>query len=104
MGLVAASQLLWIIAVPLAGLSWKVFSGYRRALKNRDSNRAKHLYFQSLGANRSAIHMISFMICEEEIKEAFLMYAFCLDAEADGRSVSEADIKSSIEDYLRRLT
>jgi len=57
-GLVAASQLLWVVTVPLAGLFWKVFSGYRRAIKDRDSNRAKHLYFQSLGANRSAIHLI----------------------------------------------
>ncbi|MCZ6539132.1 MAG: DUF3754 domain-containing protein [Chloroflexi bacterium] len=103
-GLVAASQLLWIIALPLGGLSWKMFSGYRRAIKNRDSNRARHLYFQSLGANRSAIHMISYMICEEEIKEAMLLYMFCLDAEADGRAVSEAGIKTAIEDYLLGLT
>lgn len=103
-GLVAASQLLWVVAVPLAGLFWKVFSGYRRAIKDRDSNRAKHLYFQSLGANRSAIHLISFMICEEEIKEAVLLYAFCLDAENDGRSTSESSIKSEIEQYLSKLT
>jgi hypothetical protein len=103
-GLVAASQLLWVVAVPLAGLFWKVFSGYRRAIKDRDSNRAKHLYFQSLGANRSAIHLISFMICEEEIKEAVLLYAFCLDAENDGRSTSESSIKSEIEEYLSKLT
>ncbi|MDP6667612.1 MAG: DUF3754 domain-containing protein [Dehalococcoidia bacterium] len=103
-GLVAASQLLWIIALPLAGLSWKMFSGYRRAIKNRDSNRARHLYSQSLGANRSAIHMISYMICEEEIKEAVLLYVFCLDAEADGRSTSEEAIKSEIEAYLHGLT
>lgn len=103
-GLVAASQLLWVIAVPLAGLFWKVFSGYRRAIKDRDSNRAKHLYFQSLGANRSAIHRISFMICEEEIKEAVLLYTFCLDVEKDGRSTSEVAIKSEIEKYLKNLT
>ena len=103
MGLVAASQLLWVVAVPLAGLFWKVFSGYRRAIKDRDSNRAKHLYFQSLGANRSAIHLISFMICEEEIKEAVLLYVFCLDAESDGRSTSETAIKAEIETYLNKL-
>lgn len=103
-GLVAASQLLWVIALPLGGLFWKVFSGYRRAIKDRDSNRAKHLYFQSLGANRSAIHRISFMICEEEIKEAVLLYTFCLDAENDGRSTAEVAIKSEIEEYLKDLT
>ena len=103
-GLVAATQLVWVIALPLGGLFWKVFSGYRRAIKDRDSNRAKHLYFQSLGANRSAIHRISFMICEEEIKEAVLLYRFCLDVENDGRSTTEADVKAEIEDYLRELT
>lgn len=103
-GLVAASQLLWVVAVPLAGLFWKVFSGYRRAIKDRDSNRAKHLYFQSLGANRSAIHLISFMICEEEIKEAVLLYTFCLDVENDDRLTSESAIKAEIEEYLRKLT
>ena len=103
-GLVAASQLLWVIAVPLAGLFWKIFSGYRRAMKDRDSNRAKHLYFQSLGANRSAIHLISFMICEEEIKEAVLLYAFCLNAQNRQRSVTEPTIKSEVEAYLKDLT
>jgi hypothetical protein len=103
-GLVAASQLLWVIALPLGGLFWKVFSGYRRAIRDRDSNRAKHLYFQSLGANRSAIHRISFMICEEEIKEAVLLYRFCLDAEKDGRSATEVAIKSEVEKYLKDLT
>jgi hypothetical protein len=103
-GLVAATQLLWVIAIPLGGLFWKVFSGYRRAIKDRDSNRAKHLYFQSLGANRSAIHMISFMICEEEIKEAVLLYVFCLDAENDGRSTLESTTKTEIEEYLKNLT
>jgi len=103
-GLVAASQLLWVIALPLAGLFWKVFSGYRRALRDRDSNRAKHLYFQSLGSNRSAIHLISFMICEEEIKEAVLLYTFCLDVETDGRSTTQTAIKAEIEKYLLDLT
>jgi hypothetical protein len=103
-GLVAASQLLWVIAVPLAGLFWKVFSGYRRAIKDRDSSRAKHLYFQSLGSNRSAVHLISFMICEEEIKEAVLMYTFCLDVENDGRASTEPEMKSEIEHYLQKLT
>ncbi|MBT3995929.1 MAG: DUF3754 domain-containing protein [Chloroflexi bacterium] len=103
-GLVAASQLLWVIAIPLGGLFWKVFSGYRRAIKDRDSNRAKHLYFQSLGSNRSAIHLISFMICEEEIKEAVLMYAFCLDAESDGRTTTGPEMKLEIERYLHKLT
>ncbi|MDA0596194.1 MAG: DUF3754 domain-containing protein [Chloroflexi bacterium] len=103
-GLVAASQLLWVIAIPLAGLFWKVFTGYRRAIKDRDSNRAKHLYFQSLGSNRSAIHLMSFMICEEEIKEAVLMYAFCLDAEIEGRATTEPEMKSDIERYLHKHT
>jgi len=103
-GLVAASQLFWVVAVPLGGLSWKLFSGYKRAIKNRDSYRARHLYYQNLGANRSALHRIAFMICEEEIKEAALLYTFCLDAEQDGRAVTESSVKLEIEEYLSSLT
>ena len=44
------------------------------------------------------------MICEEEIKEAVLLYAFCLDAESDSRSASESGIKTDIEQYLNKLT
>ncbi len=77
-GAAAVTNLLWVLALPLAALSWKIFSGYRRALKDRSSHRAQHLYFQSLGNNRSALFVITKMICEEEIKEAILLYAFCL--------------------------
>ena len=48
--------------------------------------------------------MISYMICDEEIKEAVLLYAFCLDAEGDGRPASETSIKTAIEKYLSELT
>jgi hypothetical protein len=48
--------------------------------------------------------MISYMICEEEIKESVLLYRFCLDAEDDGRTTSEAEIKAEIEEYLSKLT
>lgn len=44
------------------------------------------------------------MICEEEIKESALLYAFCLDAEQDGRTVSESSVKAEIEEYLKGLT
>ena len=33
-----------------------------------------------------------------------MLYVFCLDAEADGRSTSEEAIKSEIEAYLHGLT
>ena len=62
----AVTNLLWVLALPLAALSWKIFSAYRRALKDRSSHRAQHLYFQSLGNNRSALFLITKMICEEE--------------------------------------
>lgn len=98
----AVTNLLWLLALPLAGLSWKLFSGYRRALKDRDSNRAKHLYFQSLGSNRSAIHMLASMICEEEIKEALLLYAFCTDATRERlKPESLSDLDRQVQNYLK---
>jgi hypothetical protein len=101
----AATQLLWVLAVPLAGLSWKIFSGYRRALKDRDSHRARHLYYQTLGANLSAIHRLASMISEEEIKEAVLLYAFC-SREVLGKLAPEsfADLERLIQSYLRERT
>ena len=97
----AVSQLLWVIAVPLAGLSWRIFSGYRRAVKTRNSNRAQHLYHQILGSNLSAVHMLAGMISEEEIKEAVLLYAFCTqDASAELKSTSFSDLDGHIQKYL----
>ncbi len=43
------------------------------------------------------------MICEEEIKEAVLLYAFCLDAESDSRSASESGIKTAIDEASGKL-
>ena len=97
----AVTNLLWLLAIPLAGLSWKLFTGYRRAIKDRDSNRARHLYFQSLGNNRSAIHMLASMICEEEIKEAVLLYIFCTEeAQQHLKPESIHDVDRMIQNYL----
>lgn len=100
-GAAAVTNLLWVLALPLAVLSWKVFSGYRRALKDRSSSRAQHLYFQSLGNNRSAIHMVAKMICEEEIKEAVLLYAFTTPTIREKlKPTSMKDMDRLIQNYL----
>lgn len=101
-GFAAAGSILYIAALPLAGLGWRTFSGYRRATKDRDSQRTRNLYFQNLGNNASAIHMLGSMISEEETKEALLLYAFCsssrkMDALV-GSSVEELD--KAIERYI----
>ena len=101
-GAAAITNLLWVLALPLAILSWKLFSGYRRALKDRNSHRAQHLYLQSLGNNRSAIHTIATMICEEEIKEAVLLYAFCTPSvRGKLKPNSLRDLERLIQNYMQ---
>ncbi len=98
----AVTNLLWVLALPLAGFSWRLFSGYRRALKERDSHRARHLYYQGLGSNRSAVHTVATLICEEEIKEAVLLYAFCAPHVVERlRPQSLADMDRLIQNYLK---
>ena len=101
-GLAAAGALLYVLAAPLAGLSWKTFSNYRRAIKDRDSERTKNLYFQNLANNASAIHMLATVVGQEEVKEALLVYAFCVShdlASAQGGLVARLD--EDIESYLK---
>lgn len=102
-GLAAAGQILWVIAAPLAGLSWRTFRAYRRARKDRDSQRTTHLYFQNLGNNASVVHLLSSMIAQEEIKEALLIYAFSHAANRVGSIERCADPKvldQRVQDYL----
>lgn len=102
-GLAALGQLASILAMPLLGVSWRTFSSYRRALKDRNFLRTKNLYFQNLGNNASAVHMLSAMIAQEEVKEALLIYAFCgdaLHAEA-AQPTTDDELTERIAAYLR---
>jgi hypothetical protein len=101
-GLAAAGSLLYVMAIPLAGLGWRTFSGYRRAAKDRDAKRTRNLYFQSLGNNASAIHMLTTMIAQEEVKEALLIYAFCSRRQEGGEpgASTTQELDAEIEAYL----
>jgi hypothetical protein len=100
-GLAAAGQILYLVAAPLAALTWKTFSGYKRAIKDRDSERTKNLYFQNLANNASAIHMLATIVGQSEVKEALLAYAFCLTHQLDsqGRRL-EGELDELVEAYL----
>ena len=102
-GLAAAGTLLYVLAAPLAALSWRTFRSYRRALKDRDSDRTKHLYYQNLANNASAIHMLATGVGQEEVKEALLIYSICAGglAEQDGVPVTAERIAAAVEDYLQ---
>lgn len=101
-GLAAAGQILYLVAAPLAALTWKTFSGYKRAIKDRDSERTKNLYFQNLANNASAIHMLATIVGQSEVKEALLAYAFCLTHSLDGEGEGlEGELDDLVEAYLK---
>jgi hypothetical protein len=101
-GLAAAGQLLYLVAAPLAALTWRTFSSYKRAIKDRDSERTKNLYFQNLANNASVIHMLSTIVAQEEVKEALLAYAFCITHKLeDERGELVVNLDGVIEEYLR---
>ena len=101
-GLAAAGQILYLVAAPLAALTWKTFSGYKRAIKDRDSERTKNLYFQNLANNASAIHMLATVVAQSEVKEALLAYAFCVAHELEGERDALADkLDRVVEAYLK---
>ncbi|MDA1036000.1 MAG: DUF3754 domain-containing protein, partial [Chloroflexi bacterium] len=99
-GLAAAGSLLYVLALPLVGLSWKTFSSYRRALKDRDSDRTKHLYYQNLANNASAIHMLATNVAQAEVKEALLCYAICFAHKLEGGTDLIRRLHEVAENYL----
>lgn len=100
-GLAAATQLIWVMALPLAGLSWKTFSGYRRAMKDRTAQMTRNLYFLNLGNNAAAIHMLATMVAQEELKEALLLYAFCAGESEDNRPGDLHELDVRVQTYLK---
>ncbi len=76
-GIIAWTKILWVILIGAGVLAYRGIVGYRRARAARDSQRTRHLYFQSLDNNVGAIHALVTMFAQEEIKEALLAYAFC---------------------------
>ncbi len=94
----ALGQLVWVLVVGLAMLTFRTFMGYRRARANRDSQRTRHLYYQNLSNNLGAISTLVMMITQEEEKEAVLAYAFCQAATPRPRNAVE--LAACVSRYL----
>lgn len=90
-------KLLWILAGGFAMVMFKTFTGYRNVRRHRDLQRTTHLYYQNLGNNAGAIHLLLSMVAQEEAKEALLAYAFLRRGAPAVRSAAE--LADRIEAY-----
>jgi hypothetical protein len=95
---IALTQLLWFLLVGFGMMMFRTLMGYRRTRSTRDSQRTRHLYFQSLGNNASALQFLIGNTAEEELKEAILAYCFCCCDAAGPRTPAALD--AAIEAYL----
>ncbi len=102
----ALGKLILILLFGLVTMMLKTFSGYRNARINRRGQRVQHLYFQNLANNASALQWLVSMVKQEELKEAYLAYAFgCKLSRGASRwknSPSISDMTTGIENYLSR--
>jgi hypothetical protein len=98
--LLVFSRLLWVILFGGIMLIWRTISGYSGARNKRDAVRTRHLYFQNVSNNAGAIHMLTNMTAQEEIKEAAITYFLC--ALANEPVQSEAALGLRAEQYLRK--
>ena len=105
----ALSKLLWILLVGLGTIAFKTVFGYHNVRKNRRGQRVRHLYFQNLANNASVVHRIVSMVKQEELKEAYLAYAFgrLFEGQVDDQqcltlAVSRDGLCQAIEDFLQR--
>lgn len=95
----ALTQIFWMLSFGLGVMAYRLFIGYRRAIANRNSQRTQHLYYQNLTNNTGTLHMLVTMIAAEEVKEAVLAYAFCIDPI---RPTSEPQLAQRVSEFLRR--
>lgn len=73
--LALVSKLMWLIAMAVGLMAGRTIMGYRRNKSQRDAQRTRHLYYQTLANNGGAISWLIDMIGQEEEKEAMLAYA-----------------------------
>lgn len=97
--------LAWIVLLGLATLGVRALLGYRHARTRRDWQRTRHLYFQNLGNNASALQMIVATLKQEELKETLLAYLFCVSppmpSEGEESADTERNIQQEIEHFLQ---
>lgn len=94
------TQIMTLVALALPVILWRMFSGYRNARIARDSQRTRHLYYQSLANNAAAIHSLVSLIEQEEVKEVLLVYATCLLAQTD--IADDDDLQRRIVAWIER--
>ena len=75
-GFAALWKLAWILLLGFGTLGIRSVLGYRNARLSRDWQRTRHLYFQNLGNNASALQLLVATVKQEEFKEALLAYLF----------------------------
>ncbi len=93
--------LAWILLLGLATLGVRALLGYRHARTHRDWQRTRHLYFQNLGNNASALQMLVAVVKQEELKEILLVYLFCAVPVPLSDDSPQRDICQEIEHYLQ---
>ncbi|GAB4546906.1 MAG: hypothetical protein Tsb0013_06150 [Phycisphaerales bacterium] len=96
-GAALGGALLWAMLLALFGFSLKGFFGYRNTIRQRVGKRTQHLYYQNLANNAGVITTLLHQVCQEELKEALLAYAFLLG----GNVNSEPELDAQIEAWVR---
>jgi len=103
------SQAMWVLLFGAGLLTWRTVHGYRNARLHRDSQRTRNLYFQNMANNAGALHLLTSMIAQEEIKEAALAYVTCLvsgsrpTGEDEAGPIRDSDeLRRRVEHVLRR--
>ena len=102
MGLLALWKLTGIILLGLGTLGVRSVLGYRNARLNRDWQRTRHLYFQNLGNNASALQALVATVKQEEFKETLLTYLFAQAPATTEKGAAELPIGERIERYVRQ--
>lgn len=72
------------MAIPFGIMSWRAFSGYRRARVARDRQLTRNLFYMNLASNNAVLYSLIARTAEEETKEAILAYTAGLFNEPDG--------------------
>ncbi len=99
-GFAALWKLAWILLIGVATLGVRSALGYRNARMNRDWQRTRHLYFQNMGNNASALQLLVATVKQEEFKEVLLVYVLrhASDTRNDSRPPNP---REQVEQYLR---
>lgn len=88
----------WVIVGALFGLSLKSFFGYRNTMRQRIGQRTQHLYYQNLANNAGVLISMLYHVRDEELKEAFLSYAFLVNKAPTDECSTDERIEAWLKD------